>query len=128
MFIAGGGFSILNDFIDPNLEENRDLSMLSVDAFYVVFEDQTNLQIPRADLVLGLTERGLHYKLIEVIAALLNQSIVAEGVEGTSTTTSMNYLEKAWEVLIQFAHGEERDSLCGEDQVGRLLDLALGSK
>jgi hypothetical protein len=35
MFISGGGFQILSDFLDHPYEENKDMIILAIDAFYV---------------------------------------------------------------------------------------------
>lgn len=46
MLISNQILQLLIDYIDINYEENKDLVMLSLDSFLVLFDDNPNIQIP----------------------------------------------------------------------------------
>lgn len=80
-----------------NYEENKDLVMLAIDSFLVLFDDQTSLQIPLQDLTIILCKADLIEALAQVVPKLIynaeNSTILNE------QATAEKYLEKAFDVL-----------------------------
>ena len=100
MLISNQGLQILIDFLDFPYEDNKDLVMLAIDSFLVLFDDSSPLlDVPHEDLSIILTRMGLLQNVASVIPKLYTN------IE-TSTVLNENsqaekYLEKAFDVIQQ---------------------------
>lgn len=107
MFISNSGLQILIEFLDLNFEENRDLVMLAIDSFRVIFDEQTNLQITKEDLSALLTRMGALENLTSVIVSLFHNLETSTSL--VDQTNAEKYLERAFEMLANI--------LCGPTEV-----------
>jgi hypothetical protein len=71
MFISNQGLQILIDFLEFDFEENKDLVMLAIDSFLVMFDDVCSLSIPYDDLSIMLCRMGFLENVSAVIPKLI---------------------------------------------------------
>lgn len=97
MFISNQGLQILINFLSLDYEENKDLVMLAIDSFLVIFDEQTNLQIPPDELSVILARMGLLETLAPVLPKLIHNAETSTILNEQSAAEK--YLEKAFDVM-----------------------------
>ena len=71
MFISNQGLTVLVSFLALPYDENKDLVMLAIDSFLVIFDEQTNLQLPAEELSCVMARQGLVEGLASVVPSLI---------------------------------------------------------
>ena len=95
MFISNHGLNILIEFLSLNYEENKDLVMLAIDSFVVIYDEQTNFQVPASDLSVILSRLDLVENLCQVLPKIIKNANSAANEQQSAE----KYLEKAFDVL-----------------------------
>lgn len=74
MFISNSGLSILIEFLDFEYEENKDVIMLAIDSFLVLYNDRTSLLpcLSVEDLSFIFHNLGLVYSITKVIPKIIH--------------------------------------------------------
>jgi len=125
MFISNQGLQILIEFLNLNYDENKDLIMLAVDSVLVIYDDQTNLQIPAEDLSVILTRMGLLENLVQVLPKLVSNT--ENSTNGAEQASAEKFLEKAFDVIQLLLNGnqEVKVRFCSEQVLNKNIMLIV---
>lgn len=96
ILIASGGFGALNEFLDVNYKENKDLICLSIDCLVIIFEMKT---LSHLNICKILSKFNIVQRLLLII-----DQIFADDED----PNMLKYLVKALEIILNFAKCDDR--------------------
>ena len=114
ILVACGGLAALNEFLDINYAENKELISLSIDCLYILFEIKTLG-------ILNLCKILSKYHIIQRLLLIIDQISLDKEEE------MMKYLVKALVIITHFAKCEDKKLkiLFGDDNIIQLLRIFL---
>lgn len=96
ILIASGGFGALNEFLDVNYKDNKDLICLSIDCLVIIFEMKTLS-------VLNICKILSKFNIIQRLLLIIDQINSDE-----EDPNMLKYLVKALELILNFAKCDDK--------------------
>lgn len=115
ILIASGGFEALNEFLDVNYKDNKDLICLSIDCLVIIFDMKTLS-------VLNICKILSRYNILQRLLLIIDQINSDE-----DDPNMQKYLIKALDIVLNFAKCDDRKIkllLC-ENEILQFLKIFL---